>query len=101
MLTSMRSGGRSSRFGPPPGAAEAVGLLRALDDVRVLRDPPERLVARRRAPVDRVLAPQPAPLGVRVAALGVEARRDDVELVEGQRAHVGTGHLAFRSRRRK
>ncbi len=65
-----------------PRAAEALGLLRDLDDVGVLRDRPERLVARRRHPMDGRFAPQPAPGVVRVAVLAVGLRRDDVERVE-------------------
>ena len=63
-------------------AAEDLRLLRDLDDVGVLGDRPERLVAGWLHPVHRRLAAQPAPRLVRVAVLAVELGGDHVQLVE-------------------
>ena len=66
----------------PAGALEDLRLLRNLDDVGVLRDRPEGRVARRLQLVDRRLVAKPRPDVVRIPALGVDVRRDGIELVE-------------------
>src|SRR5262245_14996100 len=81
-----------------PAVHEALGLLRDLDHVGLLRDRPEGDPLGLLPPVHRVLAPQARPDRVGIAVAGVVARVDEVEALGRLERY---GHCCFLLRARE